>query len=175
MIFYPTTRILAWLAEYDIEPANVPDPAIVNIGAFQERQRKPLKEVLIFTHAATQLAGVIRIALIGSLTADKPNPKDADMLVTVANNADLVHLAALGRKLQGHAQSINCGGEVFLADSQNNYLGRTCPWKQCGPGIRASFDALNCGKRPFLHDDLSDIRLSKRVTPSHRLNCGPKL
>jgi len=79
--------------------------------------------------AASRLPGVLRIALIGSLTTDEPDPKDADLLVTVADDADLAPLATLGRKLQGHAQSFNRGGEVFLADPRGNYLGRTCPWK----------------------------------------------
>ena len=145
------------------------------MGEFRVQRRKLLKEVLIFTRAATQLAGVIRIALIGSLTTEKPDPKDADMLVTVADSADLDHLATLGRKLQGHAQTINRGGEVFLADSQNNYLGRTCPWKQCSPGIRTACDALNCGKRPFLHDDLSDIRLAKSVIAQPPVELWPEI
>ena len=59
------------------------------------------------------MPGVLRIALIGSLTTDEPDPKDADVLVTVADEADLAPLAGLGRKLQGHAQSFNRGGEVF--------------------------------------------------------------
>jgi len=54
-------------------------------------------------------------------------------------------LATLGRKLQGHAQSFARGGDVFLADPQGHYLGRTCPWKRCGPGIRLRCDALHCG------------------------------
>lgn len=70
-----------------------------------------LAGVLAFTQAACQLPGVTRIALIGSLTTDKPDPKDADVLVTVADDADLTLLAAHGRKLLGHAQSRNRGGE----------------------------------------------------------------
>ena len=39
--------------------------------------------VRAFVHAARQLPGITRIALIGSLTTTKPDPKDADLLVTV--------------------------------------------------------------------------------------------
>ena len=51
------------------------------------------------------------------------------------------------------AQSQN-GGDIFLAGPKGNYLGRTCHWKNCGPGIRMSCDALHCGQRHYLHDDL---------------------
>ena len=42
-------------------------------------------------------------------------------------------------------------------------MGRTCPWKACGPGIRASCDALHCGLRPYLHDDFNSVRLKEDV------------
>ena len=85
-------------------------------------------EVLAFVRAARRLPGVTRIALIGSLATNKPDPKDADLLVTVADDMDLAPLAALGRRLQGRAQGLNRGGEVFLADPRGAYLGRTCSW-----------------------------------------------
>jgi len=97
-----------------------------------------LSEVLAFVRAARPLSGIVRIALIGSLTTPKPDPKDADLLVTVADDADLAPLARLARRLQGRAQGFNRGGDVFLADLVDNYLGRTCHWKECGPGIRLS-------------------------------------
>jgi hypothetical protein len=79
----------------------------------------------------------------------------------------------LGRKLQGHAQNFGRGGDVFLADRQHRYLGRTCPWKQCGPGIRASCDALHCGRRPYLHDDLETIKLPPNLIASPPLELWP--
>ena len=100
-----------------------------------------LDEVLLFVQAASRIPGILRIALIGSLTTDKVDPKDADVLVTISSETDLTPLATLGRKLQGHAQSFNRGGEVFLADPDHRYLGRTCPWKRCGLGIR---DLMRC-------------------------------
>src|SRR5438874_4869990 len=116
--------------------------------------------VRAFVQAARQLPGVTRLALIGSLTTTKPHPKDADLLVTVTDTADLARLAALARKLQGHAQRFNHGGDVFLADPHGRYLGRTCPWKECAPGLRMRCDARHCGQRQFLHDDVSTITLS---------------
>ena len=72
-----------------------------------------IAEVLAFVRAAQRLPGITRIALIGSLTTNKADPKDADLLVSVT---DLTSLARLTRKLQGHAQNSNRGGEAFLAD-----------------------------------------------------------
>ena len=79
--------------------------------------------------------------------------RDVDLWVTVADEADVTPLATLGRKLNGHAQSFGRGGEVFVAAPPGNYLGRTCPSKQCGPGIRMDCDARHCGQRPYLHND----------------------
>src|SRR4030065_1678090 len=97
------------------------------------------------------------------------------MLVTVADEADLEPLAALGRKLQGHAQNIGRGGEVFLADPQGNYLGRICPWKRCGPGIRMSCDAEHCGQRLYLHADLRAIRLHKHLVAAPPIELWPQV
>jgi hypothetical protein len=134
-----------------------------------------IAEVLAFISAARHLSGVTRIALIGSLTTEKPEPKDADLRVTVTEDADLEPLARLGRRLQGRAQSINRGGDVFLADPKGNYLGRTCHWKECRPGIRQSCDALHCGRRHYLHDDLLSVRLAKDLIAAPPLELWPRL
>lgn len=165
-------RLLDWLELEGIEPiisepAPAQDPRLETPTAREQL----LAEALAFVRAASRLRGVARIALIGSLTTEEPDPKDADLLVTVTDDMDLASLARLGRKLQGHAQSFARGGEVFLADPRGHYLGRTCPWKQCGPGIRISCDALHCGRRPYLHDDLETIALDRSLilTPSIEL------
>jgi len=168
-------RILEWLAEEGIEPINMPQPVEVKIEDMLEFRYKLIEEVLIFTRAASRIPGITRIALIGSLTTDKPDPKDADLLVTVTNDMDLTQLATLGRQLRGHAQGFNRGGDIFLSDPQHHYLGRTCPWKRCGPGIRASCHAWHCGKRPFLHDDFADIRLNEKLIAAPPLELWPKV
>ncbi len=171
-------RILEWLEMEEIEPINVP-PAAANMEERQEEllslRHKLLDEALIFTQTASRIPGVIRIALIGSLTTDKIDPKDADLLVTVTDDMDLTDLAAAARKLQGHCQSFSRGGEVFLVDERHHYLGRTCPWKQCGPGIRAACDALHCGKRPYLHDDLQAVKLSETLIAEPPLELWPQV
>ncbi len=134
-----------------------------------------IAEALKFTLAASKLPGVIRIALIGSLTTDKKEPKDIDLLVTVRDDIDLAPLARLGRKLQGRAQNINQGGEVFLADPNGYYLGRICPWRECAPGIRMRCDALHCGRREYLHDDLKAIKLSSSLIAAPPLELWPEV
>jgi hypothetical protein len=133
-----------------------------------------IAEVLAFVRAARHLPGVHRIALIGSLTTRKPDPKDADLLAAVADDADLAPLARLGRRLQGRAQSCNKGGDIFLADLQGNYLGRTCHWKACVPGIRMSCDALHCGRRHYLHDDWCSVQLTKEIIAAPPLEMWPR-
>lgn len=169
-------RIRAWLEAQGIEPI-FPEPAPgQGTGPAGPTVREQLlAEALVFVRAASQLLGVTRIALIGSLTTEEPDPKDADLLVTVTNDMDLAPLATLGRQLQGHAQSFGRGGEVFLADLQSYYLGRTCPWKECRPGIRLSCDALHCGRRPFLHDDLEAIRLPQGLISDPPIVLWPRV
>jgi predicted nucleotidyltransferase len=170
-------RVLRWLEDEEIEPIG----EVVTVEGYLQKRRarqKPvrpvlIKEVLEFVKKAKNLTGVQRIALIGSLTTAEPNPKDADLLVTVADDVDLTDLAKLGRQLAGRAQQINRGGEVFLADPQGNYLGRTCHWKECGLGFRTSCDALHCGGRHYLHDDLKTVKLPKSLIQEPPLELWP--
>jgi hypothetical protein len=132
-----------------------------------------LAGVLAFTRAASRLDGVERIALIGSLATRKREPKDADLLVTVTDEVDLAPLAALGRKLRGHAQQRNLGGEVFLATPDGAYLGRVCPWRECRPGLRLACDARHCGRRRHLHDDLPAITLPASLIAAPPIELWP--
>jgi len=168
-------RALDWLVAEGIEPIIKPEPVREPTPPSPPVRLRLLAEVLAFVRAAGKLPGITRIALIGSLTTDKAEPKDADMLVTVTDEADLALLATLSRQLSGHAQSFGRNGDVFLADPSGNYLGRTCPWKRCGPGIRASCDALHCGQRPYLHDDFKDIRLTKNLIAAPPIELWPEV
>jgi hypothetical protein len=108
-----------------------------------------LDAVLAFVRAARSTPGVLRIALLGSLATDKPVPKDADVLVTIDPAMDLAPLARLGRRLQGTAQTINLGADIFLADAAGRYLGRICHHRECWR--RVACRALNCGLRQHLN------------------------
>lgn len=140
---------------------------------FENHRRGLLDGLRRFVAAARQVAGVRRIALVGSMVTAKPDPKDIDVLVVVADDADLALLAMHVRRLQGHAQSFNRGADVFLADVRGNYIGRTCRWKDCRPGLRQSCDALHCGRRPHLHDDLDAMTLSSSVVAAPPVTLWP--
>ena len=116
-----------------------------------------------------------RIALIGSLATPQPSPKDVDLLVTVTDDMDLAPLAKAARQLNGRAMQSgrSRGGDVFLADPSGNYLGRACLWKECGPGIRQSCDALHCGQRHYLHDDLRAITLEPALIQTPPIELWP--
>lgn len=151
-----------WLASLDIEPVwEEPPPPPPELPV----RTQLLAATLQFVQTAARLPGVKRIALIGSLATPQPSPKDVDLLVTVTDDMDLAPLAKAARQLNGRAMQTgrSRGGEVFLADVAGNYLGRTCPWKECGPGIRQSCDALHCGQRHYLHDDLRAIQLQSTL------------
>jgi hypothetical protein len=134
-----------------------------------------LAGALLFVQAAGVLPGVSRIALLGSLATTKVSPKDIDLLVTVADDADLTQLAALGRKLQGHAQGRNAGADIFLANPDGAYIGRTCHWKVCRPGVRMSCDAYTCGVRPYLHDDFDAITLTSDLVANPPIVLWPEV
>lgn len=134
-----------------------------------------LAEVRQFVERARLFPGVRRIALIGSLATEKSDPKDADVLITVDDDADLAQLATAGRKLKGHAQTRNKGADIFLADQSSNYIGRICHWRECRPGIRTSCDARHCGRRAFLHDDLDDVTLDASLIKAPPLELWPRI
>lgn len=118
-----------------------------------------LDGILQFTRQVSRLPGVLRIALIGSLATPKPNPKDADVLVTVEPLTDLTDLARLSRQLKGRAQTRNSGADIFLAHPAPQYIGRICSWRECRPGLRLSCRARHCGRQEFLSDDLQAVKL----------------
>jgi predicted nucleotidyltransferase len=154
--------IIDWLHSIGVEPAN-PDSSMYNPPPLPDLRNIMFAEVRRFVRFARDIEGIQRIALIGSLATDKEFPKDIDLLVTVSGDCDLGPLAKLARQLSGHMNSHRAGADVFLASEDGEYLGRLCPWRDCGPGFRASCDAMHCGLRPFLHDDFDSVRLKKDI------------
>lgn len=129
-----------------------------------------------FVDAIRGWHGIRKIALIGSLTTNKPNPKDVDLLVTVDDDLDLTGLAKQSRKLLGTTQQYNNHGtDVFLANPTGQYIGRVCLWRECAPGIRMSCDARNCGAREYLHDDLDTVRLSTELVANPPIQVFPRV
>ena len=132
-----------------------------------------LEGVLRFARSATGLPGVSRIAMVGSLTTNKPVPKDADVLATVDPEMDLSRLAKAGRALKGHGQTRNSGADIFLANPEGAYIGRTCHWRDCRFGIRLACRAQHCGRREFLHDDLQVVALPAALVAAPPIEIWP--
>ena len=136
-------------------------------------RRQLLQGLLQFVTAAQEIEGVKRISIVGSILTTRPDPKDIDVLLVVADDADLTHLARYGRRLKGHAQSLNRGADVFLANERGESIGRTCHWRDCRPGVRQSCDARHCGERPYLHDDLDAVSLDAALVAHPPLTLWP--
>ncbi|MBK7908291.1 MAG: hypothetical protein IPJ78_17260 [Gemmatimonadetes bacterium] len=126
-----------------------------------------------FAAEARALSGVVRIALLGSILTEKPDPKDIDLLVIVSESCDLERLAMMARRVKGRAQSLGRGADVFLGAENGTYLGRACSWRDCRPGVRKACDANHCGRRPFLHDDLQTITLPTELVREPPLELFP--
>jgi len=116
---------------------------------------------------------VRRIGLLGSIITAKAIPKDVDLLVTIDRMMDLRQLARAGRRLQGSAQTINLGADIFLADTTGNYLGRICHYRECHP--RAACRAQHCGVRAHLNDDLHVVTLANDTVASPPVELWPKV
>lgn len=136
-----------------------------------------LTATLPFVVTAPRIPGVKRIALIGSLTTAKADPKDIDLLLTVGNDADLAPLVTAGRKLQGRVNTLthgNFGADLFLSTPLHRYLGRLCHHKEC-PGSRRSCPATHCGARPYLRDDVQVVTLERPLIVAPPLELWPRI
>ena len=134
-----------------------------------------LDATIRFITSIVEVPGIQNVSLLGSIVTDRSDPKDVDLLLTIADNTDVSVVAAHARRLQGRAQELNRGADVFLADERGAYLGRTCHWKECRPGVRVACDALHCGRRPHLHDDLEAIRLDPGTVTAPPVTLWPQL
>lgn len=168
-------RIAEWLCDMNVEPDWGRD--IFEAPPLPDKRADLLCAVLAFVEKASQLPGVRRIALLGSLATPKAIPKDVDLLVEVEETMPLEPLARLKRRLSGATMATGdgCGADVFLCNPQHEYLGRICSWKQCAPGIRQSCQAQHCGKRNFLCDDLQNIRLDPTLVAAAPLELWPEI
>ena len=138
----------------------------------------PLRDDLLdavrrFAVSASRIAGVRRIALVGSLVTDKQKPKDADLLVTISDSADIDSLAAIGRKLKGRLQARSSGADVFLCSEAGEYLGRTCSYRECHP--RMACLGSQCGRGRRICDDFDVVRLSAALLREPPLELWPSV
>ena len=147
--------------------SRAPSPSVA------EPRRPLLLAALSFVRAACACPGVQRISLLGSMLTAKVIPKDVDVLVTIDGAMDLTGLTRAGRRLMGHAQTINLGADIFLADTTGRYLGRICHYRKCHP--RALCRAQHCGQRDHLNDDLHIVTLSQELIALPPVDLWPKV
>ena len=164
-------EIVAWLEREGIEPEW--DRDIFEPPSLPNKRPELLQAVLQFVLDVKEVQGVRRIALLGSLSTDKAQPKDVDLLVDVA----LDELARRSRQLRGkttqtgHAR----GADVFLSNPQGDYIGRLCSWRICAPGKRMACEAQHCGRRQFLYDDLQYVQLERDLVANPPMDLWPKI
>lgn len=95
--------------------------------------------------------------------------------MTVASDCELDRVAKVGRALKGHAQTRNSGADIFLASPDGRYIGRTCGWRECRPGIRVACRALHCGEVQFLNDDLQVVSLAPTLITAPPIDLWPQV
>ena len=146
---------------------------------YRERSSSEVRTTLIeltadFVRLARTCPGVLRIALLGSVTTSKPRPKDVDLLVSVTPSVEMPRLAKLGRRLKGSAQArLNSGADVFLSDASGGYLGRVCHYRECHPRVLCR--ARLCGAVPHLSDDLDVVSLSTDLIAAPPIEIWPRV
>ncbi len=161
-------KIAGYLDSEGLRVIYEPLPAYTRIDS----RRHLLEGAVAFVNRVKGIRGIERIALIGSVATLKREPNNIDLLLTIATEAIVPKIAEAGRKLKGHAQQLNRGANVFLASTTGTYLGRTCPWRECAPGIRSRCEADHCGGH--LYDDLKVITLPRPLIASPPLEIWPK-
>ncbi len=132
-----------------------------------------LHEVKRFVQSASQVPGVRRIALVGSLATDKLQPKDADVLVTIAQSIEMDSLARAGRRLKGKGQSRGSGADIFLCRSNGDYVGRLCSYRDCHPRMACMGTQCHLGTR--ICDDFDQVLLKQELIRDPPLELWPKV
>ncbi|HEX9972690.1 MAG TPA: zinc-ribbon domain containing protein, partial [bacterium] len=96
-----------------------------------------------FAQRAESIDSVLEIALFGSLAKGDPYPKDIDLAVIVSSLDHIPALARAARKMS----SLFHNWDVFVFDSNLNYIGRLCHRKECPSG---AVECIGCGDIPFI-------------------------
>jgi len=96
-----------------------------------------------FAQRAESIQSVLEIALFGSLAKGDPYPKDIDLAVIISSLDHLPALARAARKIS----SLFHNWDVFVFNSNLEYLGRICHCRECPSG---SVQCIGCGDIPFI-------------------------
>jgi hypothetical protein len=77
------------------------------------RRAELLAAAAEFVARIVNIRGARSVALLGSITIEKRNPKDIDLLVTIEADADVSVLAKHARQPEGTTQQFNRGADGF--------------------------------------------------------------
>ncbi|MFK5922148.1 MAG: UPF0158 family protein [Verrucomicrobiota bacterium] len=167
--------IVEWLQQNGIEAQW--DQDIFSPSNYPDKRQDLLRGVLRFVRDVSQIDGVHRISMLGSLTTEKPLPKDVDLLVQVADDMPLEPLAKYSRQLNAKAMQTGdgCCADIFICDSANHYIGRMCLWKECREGLRRGCKAQHCGRRQYLSDDFQLVTLDQALVKSPPIDLWPEV
>ncbi len=157
----PRTRVLEAMREWpDEAPGEAPSEAAVDPNTDRGAL---LLAAAAFVEKARGFEEVLQVALIGSLATKKTNPKDLDLMVSVAPESDLKRLAKLGRQTQGRVQRGGLGVDIFLVEN-GKYIGRTCSYREPNPRMLCTQRRLSCDlDRCFLCHTSESLTLKNDV------------
>jgi len=127
-----------------------------------------------FFNRAVKLETITRIALIGSICTGKKHPKDIDLLVTIAPDADIAPISKLKRQMGGRIQRGLLGADIFLLE-EGRYIGRPCRFREPRPRVACTHDGLRCDfDRLFLCDTSHSFELKDEVITSPPITLYPE-
>jgi hypothetical protein len=86
--------------------------------------------------------------------------------------AELVELARAGRRLQGVAQTVNLGADIFLPMKMG---AMSVASAIIATAFRVACIAQNCGRREHLNDDLQVVSLSKELIAAPPVTLWPNV
>jgi hypothetical protein len=92
----------------------------------ENRLAELLAGLVRLVQGARTIPGVCQISPVAPIRRRRRILRTSTCWWWCSDGADLVLLARHARRLQGHAQSLNRGADVFLANERSEYIGRTC-------------------------------------------------
>lgn len=133
-----------------------------------------IKNALEFAEQLSRKEGVRRVAIVREITQPVKKPHILCLLVTIGEEAPVKPIADVGRKLTGRMLSMpeSVGSDVFLANEQHEYLGRTCNYRECHP--RAACRGGQC-YGTYICNDFHIFTLEKEVIESPPVEVFPRV
>lgn len=133
-----------------------------------------IQHALEFAEQLSRKQGVLRVAIVREITQPVKEPEILCLLVTISEEAPIRPIADIGRKLAGRMLSMPraAGSDLFLANEQHEYLGRTCLYRECHPRVRCEGNQCNGS---YICNDFHVFTLEKEVIQSPPVEVFPRV